>query len=63
MWVHFAKNIKDYLTKNSKIYLNANENPDQRILIKLGVKMRDVYSYTFEDIEFPSKVTITTLIF
>jgi hypothetical protein len=50
------KNAKHYRTKkNSKIYLDAKEDLTRRVLNGLNVQTQDVYSYTFEDVEFPSK--------
>ncbi|EXX70994.1 hypothetical protein RirG_082460 [Rhizophagus irregularis DAOM 197198w] len=49
-------NFQHYRTKkDSKIYLNASGDNVRNCLIKLGVQKRDVYSYTFEDVEFPSE--------
>ncbi|CAG8733670.1 uncharacterized protein OCT59_011814 [Rhizophagus irregularis] len=40
--------------KDSKIYLYAADDV-RKCLIKLDVQERDVYSYTFEDVEFPNE--------
>ncbi|CAB4429236.1 unnamed protein product [Rhizophagus irregularis] len=50
------KKAKHYRTKkNSKTYLDSKEDLTRRILNGLDVQTQDVYSYTFEDVEFPSK--------
>jgi hypothetical protein len=48
-------NFKHYRTKNDKVYLCNNDDTSQKIFSVLGVPPRDIYSYTFEDVEFPSE--------
>jgi hypothetical protein len=51
-----SKDIEYYQAKDSIIYLkHDNEFEDKRTLIELGVPQRDIYTYFFEDVEFPSK--------
>ncbi|GBC09638.1 hypothetical protein RclHR1_00900024 [Rhizophagus clarus] len=50
------KNFRNYRTKrDSKIYLDASDDYARSSLQHLGVKQRDIYEYTFEDVEFPSE--------
>jgi hypothetical protein len=50
------RDFKHYRTKkDSKIYLEASNDTFRNILISLGVQNRDIYSYTFEDVELPSE--------
>jgi len=49
------KNFKRYRTKKSKFYFEVQENIDRRIFNELNVPSRDLYSYTFEDVEFPEE--------
>jgi hypothetical protein len=48
------KKIAHYRTRDSKIFLDASDEVTRRVLTELDVPLRDLYSYTFEDIEFPT---------
>ncbi|CAI2168759.1 8749_t:CDS:2 [Funneliformis geosporum] len=54
-------NISIYQIKTSKIYLDAYESYDRRILNELNVRKRTTYEYTFEDVEFPKEYNNTYL--
>src|SRR2546423_10913597 len=49
------RDLKPYRTKNSKIYLDAKDDIYRRVFAELDVPERDLYKYTFEDVEFPSE--------
>src|SRR5581483_2694709 len=49
------KYFKYYRTKNTRIYLAAKDDLD------LNVPLRNIYSYTFEDVEFPNECDFTFL--
>src|SRR5581483_8228792 len=57
------KYFKHYRTKNTRIYLAAKDDLDRRIFTDLNVPMRDIYSYTFEDVEFPNECDLHYLNF
>ncbi|GES84821.1 sacsin-like [Rhizophagus clarus] len=48
------KKIPHYRTRESRIFLEASNDTTRRVLCELEVPLRDVYSYTFEDVEFPT---------
>jgi hypothetical protein len=57
------KNFKPYRTNNNKVYLEFKDDLDLRIFTDIGVPTRDIYSYTFEDVEFPTECNNHYLIF
>jgi hypothetical protein len=57
------RELKPYRTKNSKVYLDAKDEFYRRIFDELDVPERDLYKYTFEDVEFPNECDYYYLIF
>ncbi|CAG8531214.1 25032_t:CDS:2 [Gigaspora rosea] len=49
------KEVDLYKLKNNTTYLAYSDDLDERILADLNVPHRDVFSYIFEDVEFPKK--------
>ncbi|CAG8442385.1 17159_t:CDS:2, partial [Acaulospora morrowiae] len=49
------KEVELYRTKDAKVYLASSDDLDDRILVDLAVPHRNVYSYIFEDVDFPKE--------
>jgi len=47
------KNFHRYKTNDTNVFLDASNDFDRKILTNLNVRLRDIYSFTFEDVEFP----------
>lgn len=48
------RRMAHYRTRDSRIFLDASVDITRRVLTELNVPLRDIHSYTFEDVEFPT---------
>ncbi|CAG8655535.1 5080_t:CDS:1, partial [Acaulospora colombiana] len=57
------KEVELYRTKDAKVYLASSDDLDDRILVDLNVPHRNVYSYIFEDVDFPKEYDDQYMVF